>query len=125
MKKSDVEVFEKLQPQIIGLYDELSVFSKKSPDGAINKFKLRFINQLLNTSNKILEPKYLPFPDFEIFDEDTLPTNSDAIFIINQYINCLQKFKTDHVKYVSGSWYWILEDSKDLIETTRPINRIN
>ena len=124
MKKSDVEVFEKLQPQIIGLYDELSVFSKKSPDGAINKFKLKFINQLLCTSSKILESKYLPFPDFEKFDEDTLPTNSDAIFIANQYINCLQKFKSDNVTYSGGAWHWILEDSKEFIETSRPLGRL-
>ena len=40
MEKKDVERFEKLHIQIKDMYSELSILSKKSPDGAINKFKL-------------------------------------------------------------------------------------
>ena len=46
MKKENIERFEKLHIQIKDIYEELSLLSKKSPDGAINKFKLKFINQL-------------------------------------------------------------------------------
>ena len=42
MEKKDVERFEKLHIQIKDMYSELSILSKKSPDGAINKFKLNF-----------------------------------------------------------------------------------
>lgn len=123
MKKKDVEVFEKLHIQILGLYEELSLLSKKSPDGVINKFKLKFINQLLTTSASLLNSAYLPFADFRVFDEETLPSNSDAIFIVNQYISCLEKLKFENIRYEFPSWYWRLSDSKELIGTTPPIDR--
>ena len=54
MEKKDVERFEKLHIQIKDMYSELSILSKKSPDGAINKFKLNFINQLIEEANLII-----------------------------------------------------------------------
>ena len=38
MEKDKIEKFEKLHIQIKDMYNELSILSKKSPDGAINKF---------------------------------------------------------------------------------------
>ena len=46
---------KKLHIQIKDMYNELSILSKKSPDGAINKFKLKFINQLIEEANQILK----------------------------------------------------------------------
>lgn len=52
MEKDKIEKFEKLHIQIKDMYNELSILSKKSPDGAINKFKLKFINQLIEEANQ-------------------------------------------------------------------------
>ena len=76
MEKDKIEKFEKLHIQIKDMYAELSVLSKKSPDGAINKFKLKFINQLIETANQFLGDIYKPFDDFEKFDENDMPYNS-------------------------------------------------
>ncbi|MEH2124811.1 hypothetical protein [Nostoc sp.] len=40
MKRKDVDEFEKLSGQLQGIYEEISVLSKKSPNNAVNKFKL-------------------------------------------------------------------------------------
>jgi hypothetical protein len=57
--KSEEEViqFEKVQTQIKGLYNEIGILSKKNPNDAVNKFKLKFINQSLIEANDILKDK--------------------------------------------------------------------
>ena len=121
MEKKDVERFEKLHIQIKDMYSELSILSKKSPDGAINKFKLNFINQLIEEANQLLGKRYMPFSDFQRFQEDDMPFNSDVVLIISQYIKCLEKFKYDNVKLLSRNWYWNLSDTDEEVKTSHPI----
>jgi hypothetical protein len=92
MNKSDVDVFEKLSGQLISVYEEISLLSKKNPNDAVNKFKLRFLNKLLDDSNKFLTDEYKPYEEFNIFDEDDMPQNSDVVFILSQYLQCFEKF---------------------------------
>ena len=122
MEKDRIEKFEKLHLQIKDLYRELSLLSKKSPDGAINKFKLKFINKLIEEANDMLDEKYLPFEDFERFDEEEIPFNSDVVMILSQYLQCLEKFKYDNVKMLSGIWYWNLTGSRDCVKTSSPLS---
>ena len=72
MKLENIEIFEKLYTQIKGIYSELCILSKKAPDGSINKFKLKFVNQIILIANQILGTEYAPFTDFELFDEDDI-----------------------------------------------------
>ncbi|MEH2153876.1 hypothetical protein [Nostoc sp.] len=129
MKRKDVDEFEKLSGQLQGIYEEISVLSKKSPNDAINKFKLNFINQLLNSSNEFLEDKYRPFKEFSEFDTDDVPQNSDVVFILSQYLQCFEKLRADNVQLRSGGWCWVVdapeneigdESGKIYIKTTRP-----
>ena len=46
MKRVDVDNFEKLDGQLQSTYDEISLLSKKKPNDAVNKFKLKFVNTL-------------------------------------------------------------------------------
>ncbi|AFZ57345.1 hypothetical protein H6G54_25600 [Anabaena cylindrica FACHB-243] len=126
MKRKDVDEFEKISGQMQGFYDELSVLSKKSPNDGVNKFKLNFVNKLLNDSNEFLGEKYRPFEDFDI---DDVPINSDVVFILSQYLQCFEKLRADNVKYKSTNWYWVIdaeehepgdESGKVYIETIRP-----
>lgn len=120
MKKAEIEVYEKLHIQIKEMHMELGVLSKKSPDSAINKFKLKFVNQLLNEANTLLGKKYQPFDDFELFDVDDMPSNSDVVMIISQYIKCLERFKKDNTYLKSCYSYWKIEDMTGEVRTTRP-----
>jgi len=118
MNKSDVDVFEKLSGQLISVYEEISLLSKKNPNDAVNKFKLNFLNKLLNDANKFLTDKYKPFDDFDIFEEDDIPQNSDIVFILSQYLQCFEKLRSDNVVTERGNWYWDINDSK--IATVKP-----
>jgi len=113
MNKSDVDVFEKLSGQLISVYEEMSLLSKKNPNDAVNKFKLKFLNKLIDDSNQFLTDKYKPYDDFNIFDEDDMPQNSDVVFILSQYLQCFEKLRADNVIIKNGSWYWKLEGTKN------------
>lgn len=52
-----------------------------------------------------------PFADFETFDEDSLPTNSDVVLILSQYLDCLEGWRSDNVFKEGYNWYWKLGGS--------------
>lgn len=109
MNRSDLDRFEKLVGQIQSVYEELSLLSKKSPNDAVNKFKLQFVNALLKSSNELLGEQYRPFPDFASFDLDQVPQNSDVVFILSQYLQCFEKLRADNVVLCHGTWSWAIE----------------
>ncbi len=112
MKTDDVDRFEKLSGQLLGNYDEMSLLSKKSPSDAVNKFKLKFINQQIAECNKKLSAKYRPFDDFDQFSEDDVPQNSDVVFIVAQYLQCMEKLRADNVIPRNGTWFWKVRGKK-------------
>lgn len=129
MNKNDVDNYERLSGQLVGIYEEISLLSKKSPNDAINKFKLKFINKLIADSNQFLSNKYRPFDDFFSFEEDDIPLNSDVVFIVSQYLQCFEKSRADNVIMKNGAWYWSIKGNKGdaidenglvYIKTTRP-----
>jgi hypothetical protein len=113
MNRDSVDVFEKLSGQLASIYEEVSLLSKKNPNDAVNKFKLKFINQLLLQSNEYLTDRYRPFDEFESFDEDDVPQNSDVVFILSQYLQCFEKLRSDNVVPRSGHWYWLVEGGEN------------
>lgn len=125
MTKQEVDIFEKIQAQLEGLYLEISALSKKSQNDALNKFKLKFVNQILIEANNLLGEKNKPFSDFEDFDESDLPTNSDAAMMLTQYLNCFEKFRADNIvkedKYPQN-WYWIIDGKISKTRTKMPKN---
>jgi len=120
MTKKDVDIFEKLQSQLEGLHTEISALSKKSQNDALNKFKLKFVNQILDHANKLLGNKYKPFTDFTVFDEGDMPTNSDVAMMLTQYLGCFEKLRADNVTLSHGIWYWITDGHTSNIKTIRP-----
>lgn len=112
LNSSDVDNFEKLVGQLQGLYEEMSILSRKSPNDAVNKFKLKFINRQLNDCNALLSDRYKPFDDFNFFLEDDVPQNSDVVFILAQYLQCMEKLRGDHVVMHHGNWYWHVKGGK-------------
>lgn len=129
MNTDDVDRFEKLFGQLTGVYDEISLLSKKTPTDAVNKFKLKFINQQIAECNAVLSEKYRPFGDFDQFAEDDVPQNSDVVFIVSQYLQCLEKRRADNVILRNGTWFWrvigkkgesVDEKGYAFVRTTRP-----
>lgn len=120
MKLDDIKTFQQLQTQLDGFYEEITILSKKKPDDAINKFKLRFINQFLENATLLLGEDYCPFPDFTKFDLDDIPTNSDVVIMLSQYSQAFIRFRFDNTVRIGNYGYWILDDSDEKIQTFVP-----
>ena len=95
------------------------MLAKKSPNDAVNAFKLKFINSTLGRCNDFLGKKYRPFPDFTTFGEGDLPSNSDVTFIISQYIECAEKLRSDNIVSHYSHWFWVIEGEEKDARSTR------
>lgn len=118
---SQVDELEKLTGQLESLHSELSALAKKSPNDAVNSFKLRFVNATLKGCNLLLGEKYKPFSDFEQLDSDEVPSNSDVTLIISQYLQAAEKFRSDNIvqEVMMGQWYYRTEKGEK-VETSPP-----
>lgn len=110
-----VHEYERLTSQLKAFYDEISLLSKKSPDGAMNKFKLKFINDVLKKATELLG-EHRPFAEFEVFDEADVPTTSDVGVMLSQYLNGMDRFQKGHTYQSSMNykWYWRLAGDKSM-----------
>lgn len=117
-----MELFLKLQPQIKSAYEEISILSKKKPTEAVNNFKLKFINSMVAKANEILGNKYQPFSkdEFAQFNEDDIPTNSDIVFILSNYLTSFEKLRCDNIIEYYSTWYWVIDGEKSGKKTDRP-----
>lgn len=121
MRAEDVDFFEKVQAQLGQLHKEMSALAKSKADNPVNKFKLKLINQKLVEANTILVGGFQPFEDFSVFSDEDLPSNSDVVMVLSQYLECLEGWRSANVAYsVSDySWYWKTED-RSSIESREP-----
>jgi hypothetical protein len=117
--KEEVWQFEKLEQQLHSFLAEIAELSKKKPNDALNKFKLSFINQTLNGLNKLIG-NHRPFSDFETFNVDDVPTNSDVIVILAQYAAATYNFRRDHTAFIDYKWRWLVKGKDSEISTDRP-----
>ena len=105
-----IREFEQLEVQLKTFYDELSISSKKTPDGPLNKFKLKFVNDTLKKVNAILADTHRPFSDFELFSDADLPSSSDAVLMLSHYLKSMDRFQNDHSHWmragISSVRYW-------------------
>lgn len=87
-----VDQYELLDPLLLGIYEEIKELSKKKPDTPLNSFKIKSINRILEPIKELLkEEKMYPFLD--ILDADDMPTNSDVVIILSQYIKSMGIFR--------------------------------
>ncbi|MCK9436890.1 MAG: hypothetical protein PHY68_10940 [Proteiniphilum sp.] len=120
MTEEEVNQFEKTQSQLNGLHIEIGLLSKKNPNDAVNKFKLKFINKTIEESNELLGEEYKPYQEFEKFEEEDMPTTSDVTMMLEQYLNCLEKLRSDNLEYGTGSYYWVIDGEISDIKTANP-----
>lgn len=62
---------------------EFRRLSEKKPNDAVNEFKLNIVNNVLAEANKELGKS--PIQGFTQFDAETMPTNSDVLFVLALY----------------------------------------
>ena len=118
--RKQIDTLEQLIGQLDSLHDELTALSKKSPNDAVNSFKLKFINDIITKCNDLLSDVNKPLADFNLFNPDDVPSNSDVTFIISLYISSLEKFRSNNIKVSRGSWVYDTGNTELHIITTPP-----
>lgn len=118
--EDDVFNLEKLIVQLEGLHTELSQLTKKSPNDGLNLFKLKLVNKVLTSGNQVLTGNYKPFEDFNEFEEETLPTNSDVTMILALYKEQAERFRSDNMIYSQHRWKYIINGEPSEIEGRQP-----
>jgi hypothetical protein len=93
--QAQVAEFEMLWPILRTLLAETKELSKKKADNPLNKLKVGAINKVLERLKAILSND--PVAQFlELLDNETLPSNSDAVYVMAQYDAAMQQFKNKH-----------------------------
>ena len=92
MHRKDVERYDELNSKLISLKGDIALLSAKKPNETVNEFKLKLINKMLVQINDLIK-EFKPENDFEAFDLDVLPTNSDVLMMLNLYSNGMSRFK--------------------------------
>ena len=86
-----VTQYELLCPLLSGIYGELQELSKKKPDTPLNNFKVKSINRVLEPIKELLKEENM-YPFLDVLDMDDMPTNSDVVLILSQYIKSMDIF---------------------------------
>jgi hypothetical protein len=118
--RSEVENLEKLIGQLQGLHSEITLLAKKSPNDAVNTFKLGLINRVIKTGNDVLGLSYLPFVDFEGFNSDDVPSTSDVALVLAQYMEEAERYRFDNVEWNHGKWVYVLNGEASDIPSGAP-----
>jgi chromatin segregation and condensation protein Rec8/ScpA/Scc1 (kleisin family) len=93
--EAEIEKFEMLDKLTDSIYTEMKEFSKKKPDEPLNKFKVKSVNRVLEQVKAILQNE--PTVEFlDLLDDESLPSNSDSILILSQFMASMKQF---HSKY--------------------------
>jgi hypothetical protein len=122
MDEAAVSECELIQAKLQGLYDEVLTLTKKSPGDPFNKFKVTLVNGVVAAANGLLTAQGMatPIGGFEELDDVTLPTNSDVVLVLSQYLQCLEKLRADNVMQSGGPWYWVIDGERSTRRTAPP-----
>jgi len=118
--QEDVEIFDKVRSQMKTLAVDLEALSKKSPDAPVSKFKVTFINEMLRNANQLLISPFKPIEGFEVFDEAALPSSSDSLMVLNQYLTCLERWRSAHSHSGSDVFHSLVWNIPDELITSEP-----
>jgi len=92
------ELYEITMPLLQAMYREFKELSKKKPEGAVGKVKIKVVNRLLTKCQEVLEAE-ASIDYLDVLDEDDVPQNSDVVLTLSQYVAAMQQFQSTYYKY--------------------------
>ena len=116
----DIEKLEKLIGQLNGMHTEISALAKKSPNDAVNTFKLKLVNKVLESGNAVLGENYRPFDEFDQFESDDAPSNSDVTMVLAQYMEEAERYRSDNVINEFGHWKYVVNGAPSDVRSGPP-----
>lgn len=95
-------------PLLLAMYAEFKELSKKKPDTAVSKSKIKIANRLLEKVRTVLKDS-TSIEFLDLLDEDDLPQVSDATLILSQYVASMEAFKKEHYGYHESKHQWVIK----------------
>jgi hypothetical protein len=98
--------WETAMPLLRAMYGEFKELSKKKPDDAVSKEKIKVVNRLLEKCREVLANEdSLSFLD--LLDEDELPQHSDVVLMLSQYVAAMNQYRTAYYGWdgVDDVWF--------------------
>ena len=103
--KKEVEEFELLFPLLESLLFEVKALSQKKQDGVLNAMKVKMINKIFKRIKELLKNESTD-EFIELLDEESLPSNSDALFMIVQFKSAMELFKQKYYGESNFEYSW-------------------
>ena len=95
-------------PLLEAMYVEFKELSKKKPDSAVSKSKIKITNRLLEKVRTVLEDSSsIEFLD--LLDEDDVPQVSDVTLILSQYVASMKAFYEKHYGWDGTTHDWFIK----------------
>lgn len=92
-------------PLLEAMYLEFKELSKKNPDSAVSKSKIKIVNRLLEKIRIVLaDEESIDFLD--VLDEDDVPQASDVTLILSQYVASMKAFQEKHCDWDGSNHRW-------------------
>jgi hypothetical protein len=93
--KEKAQTHDTMTPLLEAMYSEFKELSKKKPDAAVSKSKIKIVNRLLEkVRNVLVDEEAIDFLD--LLDEDDVPQTSDTTLILSQYVAAMKAFQEKH-----------------------------
>lgn len=87
--------YDTTMPFLRSMYTEFKDLSKKKPDTAVSKSKIKIANRLLTKLQTVLiDEEFITFLD--LVDEDAVPQVSDVTLILSQYVVAMKEFRSKY-----------------------------
>lgn len=120
LNREQVDEFEFIYTQLERFHVELHSLTRGKGNEALNNFKISLLNNLLGRAHRLLGPRYEAIAGFEEFDAEQLPSASDALVVVSQYLGALEKLRTDNIEQQYAKWYWIIDGVQSEVRTAPP-----
>lgn len=99
---------EVTMPLLTAMYGEFKEFSKKKPDDAVSKAKIKVVNRLLSRCREILASE-TSIDFLDLLDEDEVPQNSDVVLTLSQYVAAMRQFRSTYYGWEGAEQDWFTE----------------
>lgn len=123
LNRAQVDEFELIYSQLERFHSELQSLAKGKGNDALNVFKLSLLNNLLMRAHALLGPSYEAMAGFEKFDSEQLPSTSDALLVVSQYLGALEKLRDDNIRQDDDylvQWFWVIDGDQSDVRTAPP-----
>lgn len=106
--EEQAQTHDNMIPLLKAMYAEFKEISKKKPDSAVSKSKIKIANRLLEKVRTVLSgEEAIDFLD--LLDEDDVPQASDVTLILSQYVASMDAFREKHYGWDGSNHTWFIK----------------